>query len=173
MSHRLKWDIRFLRLAREISTWSKDPSTKTGAVIVRPDRSIVSSGYNGFPRDMMDTDYLYANREEKYSRIVPCEMNALIHAYQRLDYCTLYTWPFLSCDRCMVHMIQAGIKRFVAPVASDDALSRWGAAFERTKQYAREAAVAVVEIDPSWLEPGGVTAAERLHADVIAEALHA
>lgn len=34
-----KWDQRFLELAKVVSTWSKDPSTKTGAVIVRPDKT--------------------------------------------------------------------------------------------------------------------------------------
>lgn len=27
-----KWDIRFLAMAKLVSTWSKDPSTKAGAV---------------------------------------------------------------------------------------------------------------------------------------------
>jgi deoxycytidylate deaminase len=31
-----KWDIRYLELAKHGSSWSKDPSTQTGAVIVRP-----------------------------------------------------------------------------------------------------------------------------------------
>ena len=51
-----KWDRRFLALAEHVADWSKDPSTKTGAVIVRPDRTIASMGYNGFPRGMADTD---------------------------------------------------------------------------------------------------------------------
>ncbi len=45
-----KWDKRFLKLAREISTWSKDPSSKIGAVIVNDERRILATGYNGFPR---------------------------------------------------------------------------------------------------------------------------
>jgi dCMP deaminase len=49
-----KWDARFLDLARHVATWSRDPSTQTGAVIVRPNRTIASVGYNGFPRDCND-----------------------------------------------------------------------------------------------------------------------
>ena len=64
-----KWDSRFLELAKLVSTWSKDPSTKTGAVIVRPDRSVASIGFNGFPVKMSDHQELYDNREEKYSRL--------------------------------------------------------------------------------------------------------
>lgn len=29
-----KWNRRFVELAKNVSTWSKDPSTKVGAVIV-------------------------------------------------------------------------------------------------------------------------------------------
>ena len=30
-----KWDTRFLKLAKEIATWSKDPSTQVGAIAVK------------------------------------------------------------------------------------------------------------------------------------------
>lgn len=142
-----KWDIRFLELAKLISTWSKDPSTKVGAVIVRPDKSILSVGFNGFPKSMADTEEWYNNREEKYSRIVHGEINALIHANGSVAGCSLYTYPFLPCDRCCVQMIQAGISRIVAPVASADAMTRWAAAFEKTKLYCSQSSVDVVEVN--------------------------
>ena len=44
----LTWDKRFLAVAKEISTWSKDPSKKIGAIIVK-DKRILATGYNGFP----------------------------------------------------------------------------------------------------------------------------
>jgi dCMP deaminase len=140
------WDARFLGLAEHIAQWSKDPSTKTGSVIARPDHRIVSVGFNGFPRGMTDAPALYADRESKYSRIIHCEMNALMFAAQPVDGYTLYTWPFLSCDRCFVHMVQAGIVRFVAPQATDEQLFRWGEAFERVRRYARDVGVEVDEV---------------------------
>src|SRR5690348_10005783 len=94
MSNIIKWDKRFLELAQLVAGWSKDPSTKTGAVIVSPERTIVAVGYNGFPKLMDDAPELYANREVKYSRIVHCEMNAVLNAGHRVDGSTLYTWPF-------------------------------------------------------------------------------
>ncbi len=33
-----KWDRRFLELAKHISDWSKDPSTKVGCIVVGEDR---------------------------------------------------------------------------------------------------------------------------------------
>lgn len=74
----LKWDRRFLRLAQEVASWSKDPSTKTGAVIVRPDKTIAAIGYNGFPRGCDDAPELYAHRETKLSRVVHCVSVELI-----------------------------------------------------------------------------------------------
>jgi dCMP deaminase len=140
------WDRWFLGLAQYISTASKDPSTQTGAVIVRPDRSVVSVGFNGFPRGMNDADELYANREEKYSRVVHCEVNAVVLAAQSVRGCTLYTYPFASCDRCVVQMIQAGITRFVFPEPSADALTRWASAFEKTKKYIQECGLYATEV---------------------------
>lgn len=143
-----KWDQHFLEMAKLVSTMSKDPSTKTGAVITGAnDKRVVSTGYNGFPADMQDKPELYMSREEKYSRIVHCEMNALIYAQRDLHGCTLYTWPFMSCDRCVVHMLQAGITRFVAPKATAAPEERWGEAFKKTRKYIQECGCELVEVD--------------------------
>ena len=48
-----KWKKRYLKLAKEISTWSKDPSTKVGAIIVGSKGQVISQGYNGFPRGIV------------------------------------------------------------------------------------------------------------------------
>jgi deoxycytidylate deaminase len=67
-----KWDKRFLELAAHIASWSKDTSTKTGAVIVRPNKSIVGTGFNGFPQGADDSPELYADRTYKYDHVVHC-----------------------------------------------------------------------------------------------------
>lgn len=143
----LEWDLYFLNIAKAASMKSKDPSTKTGAVITRSDNSVVSIGFNGFPMGMPDHAYLYENREEKYSRIVHCEMNALLFAREKLENCTLYTWPFASCDRCVVHMIQGGVRRFVAPTLPDHLQDRWGESLAKTKKYLAECGLPLVEVD--------------------------
>jgi dCMP deaminase len=139
MTEITNWDYRFLELALVVSSWSKDPSTKTGAVIVGPDRGVVSVGFNGFPAGMPDSPELYEDRTEKYSRIIHCEVNALLFAGRPIPPSSvLYTVPFMSCDRCVVQMLQAGIRRFVAPLATADKLERWGDAFNRTRKYILE-----------------------------------
>lgn len=147
-----KWDIRFLQLAKLVSTWSKDPSTQVGACIVRPDKSVCSVGFNGFAKNMNDHSALYADRETKYSRIIHGEINALLFAREPVQGYALYTWPFLPCDRCCVQMLQAGIARFVAPAPSGEILSRWEAALEKTKSYIGEARAEWIEFDMKGVE---------------------
>lgn len=142
-----KWDLFYLGMAQYVSTASKDPSTKTGAVIVAPNSSVVSVGFNGFPKGMSDDPETWANREEKYSRVVHCEVNALVFAGRAIpEGSTLYTYPFMSCDRCVVQMLQAGIRRFVAPVATKEQMERWGDAFSKTRKYILEVGGELIEI---------------------------
>ena len=75
-----KWDMRFLDLATHISEWSKDPSTKVGCVVVGPDREIRSTGFNGFPRNILDSDDRLTDRDLKYPLICHAEENAIMHA---------------------------------------------------------------------------------------------
>ena len=124
----MKWDFRFLDLARHVSTWSKDPSTQCGAVIVRPDKTIASVGFNGFPRGIPDDEHLLNNREEKYKRVIHAEVNAVLHCAERPVGYTLYTWPpgvGPTCERCATVVIQSGISRVIYVKDESDFAHRW------------------------------------------------
>ena len=84
------WDCRLIELAKTISTWSKDPSTKVGAVIVDSNRRILSTGYNGFPKGIKDDERL-ENRDEKLEMIVHAEINAILFAERNVNNSILYT----------------------------------------------------------------------------------
>jgi dCMP deaminase len=140
-----KWDMRFLLMAAHAASWSLDPSTQTGAVIVDNNRRIISQGYNGLPQGVEDTHERLHNRELKYSMIVHAERNALIFAERSLRECTLYTWPFMSCSVCAAMVIQAGITRVVAPFSDNP---RWVDSFELSRQMFEEAGVEIDLIDP-------------------------
>lgn len=141
------WDRRFLALAQLVASWSKDPSTQTGAVIVRPNKSVASVGFNGFASAMPDKEEYYNNREEKYARIIHCEVNALLFAREQVQGYTLYIWPFASCNRCAVQMIQAGITRFVFPTIPEDKKDRWAASFLETVKYLNESGIEYTEVN--------------------------
>ena len=143
----MKWDERFLRMAALVSQWSKDPSTRCGSVIVASDHRVVSTGYNGFPRSMADSPEHLADREEKYSRVVHAEINALLFAREPVEGMTCYTWPFMSCDRCAVQLAQAGITRFCAPAPFGPSGERWRERLLQTKRLLGDMGIAYVEYE--------------------------
>jgi dCMP deaminase len=148
-----KWDRYFLILAKHIADQSKDPSTKCGAVIARPDKSIASTGFNGFPKGTKDDDSLYENRELKYERVVHAEMNAIVLSREDINGYSIYTWPPSSsgtCARCAAHIIQAGITKLT--YIDDDSsgfAGRWGESAKIAHELYEEAGVEVNSI-PIW-----------------------
>ena len=145
----MKWDLRFLRLAAEVATWSKDPSTHCGAVIARPDHTIVSLGYNGFPRRTPDREEDYADRDKKLSRVIHAEVNAILNAHGSVEGCTLYSYPpghGPTCDRCAAHVIQVGIARVVGIAAPSSFATRWKESCEAAVAHYADAGVEVTMI---------------------------
>lgn len=106
-----KWHKRYLEVASLISTWSKDPSTKVGAVIVR-DNYIVATGYNGFPQGIEDSPERLNNRQTKNRFVMHAEMNAILQAGEKCKGATLYC-THIPCARCMNPIIQSGIQKIV------------------------------------------------------------
>lgn len=136
-----KWDFRFLRLADHISQWSKDPSTKTGAVIVDLNRRIVSTGFNGFPQGVIDRVERYDDRDQKYGMIMHADLNAILFAGRHLMGCTIYVMPFEPCDRCAAAICQSGISRVVSVYPSKEASGRWGDSLTRARIMFQEKGV--------------------------------
>jgi len=125
------WDKRYLDLAAHIAQWSKDPSTKVGAVLVDSNKLVVGLGYNGFPRGVHDHAERYDDRETKYKMVVHAEVNAMIMAGDRARGATLYVWPSFSlppiCNECVKMAIQVGVKEIVGylPDPNDPRVGRW------------------------------------------------
>jgi len=109
-----KWNHRFYELAKLVSTWSKDPSTKVGAVIVNDDKQVLSLGYNGFPRGVFDGNSRYQEREVKYRFVVHAERNALDNALMDVRGASMYVTHF-PCRECTKGIIQRGIKKIFTP----------------------------------------------------------
>ena len=104
-------------LAKEISTWSKDPSTQVGAVVIGKGGQVMTQGYNGFPRRVRDTEERWANKERKYELVVHAEMNAIYNASLTgvsLKGSTLYVYGLPICNECAKGIIQVGIRKVIA-----------------------------------------------------------
>ena len=144
-----KWEIRFLKMAELVSSFSKDPTTKVGAVIVRPDKSVASVGYNGIPRGVKDTSKRLNTREEKLLYTVHAEQNAILSAKEPLDNCSIYVWRIPPCAQCAASIIQSGIKIVYCPVnvgISDGLLARWIDSFKASETMMKEAGVKITYI---------------------------
>ena len=106
------WNKRFLDLCDHVATWSKDPSTKLGSVIVDSKKRVISVGYNGFPRGVDDRHDRYDDRPTKYLFVAHAERNALDNAPMMVDNCTMYV-TLLPCNECAKSIIQKGITTVV------------------------------------------------------------
>ena len=156
-----KWNNRMLALATEVASWSKDPSTQVGAVITDSMHRVISMGYNGPPRGVVDVP---TSRDEKLRRTIHAEKNAILFAHQSLMGCTIYvTHP--CCAQCAAMVIQAGIYRVVhtdRPLSSD-----WAPDLQSAAEMFRQASV-VVESVPRIPDPRAVwlSIAERANVTV-------
>lgn len=146
------WDSYFLALAEYVSSASRDPSTKVGAVIVRPDKTVASMGFNGFPRGFPDRKRDYENRETKYKFIVHAEANAIATAREPLQGYTLYTWPLPVCSDCCKLAIQSGIRRFVSFQPSAGQLSRWGESFRASERMILDCGLSATWYDENFVD---------------------
>jgi len=136
----MKWELRYLEMAKLVSTWSKDPSTKVGSVIVDSDNTVISVGFNGLPRRIQDTDQRLNNRDIKLKMIIHAEINAIITAKRPLTGTTIYTYPFMSCSQCAGLIIQSGICRHISYKTNNE---RWKDSFDLALEMFDEARVIV------------------------------
>jgi dCMP deaminase len=138
-----KWSRRYLDVAKEVATWSKDPSKKIGAIAVGDKGQILSQGYNGFPRGVKDTDNRYNVREEKYKYVVHGEMNCIYNACNSgvsLNGATLYVTGLPVCSECAKGIIQVGIIKVVMEYPKDIP-DNWKESMILTQQMFLEAGV--------------------------------
>jgi dCMP deaminase len=135
------WDKRYLDIADQIASWSKDPSTKIGAVVVGNKGQILTQGYNGFPRGVKDCSNKYNNRILKYDYIVHAEENAIYNATNSgvpLEGASMYVTGLPTCHRCGKAIIQVGIKKVFIRAKIPE---RWIDSWALTQSLFKEAGV--------------------------------
>lgn len=140
----MKWDYRFMTLANHISLWSNDTSTKVGSIIVK-DKTVLSMGYNGFPRGSNDEKQERYDRPLKYDWFLHAEENAIINAARNgvnIYDATMYV-NWFPCSKCAGMIINAGIKRIVCSVKPDLNCSRFGKSFKIALEKLNECGVQI------------------------------
>lgn len=137
------WVERYIKLAREVSTWSKDPSRQIGAVVISNSGQVLAQGYNGFPRGIFDRPERYNNRELKYKLVVHAEMNCIYNATRNgtsLNGASLYVWGLPVCNECAKGIIQVGITNVIWST-NEEIPPIWEESMRLTKQMFNESGI--------------------------------
>jgi len=143
-----QWGNRYLSLAKEVSTWSKDPSRKIGAIAVGDKGQILAQGYNGFPRGILDSPERYNDRPTKYKLVVHAEMNVIYNATFNgvsLDGARLFVYGLPVCSECAKGIIQVGITA-VTMFTDEEVPEIWNESYKTTLDIFKEADVSCLWI---------------------------
>lgn len=146
-----KWNKRFMELAFLVASWSKDPSTKTGAVIVGPDKEIRSTGYNGPVRGVNDDVKERLERPTKYDFFEHAERNALYNACLTgvsVKGCTMFA-THTPCVDCARAIIQSGIQTVITNhlvIDEKTPQNTWRDKISVSAQMFKEAGVEYIEL---------------------------
>lgn len=168
------WNKRFIEAATFFSNWSKDESTKVGSVIYNPKtKSILSVGYNGFPRgvyeSLEDNELQFSEiekrvgidlqvsadckkkmenrhtRPSKYKYTVHAETNAIYNAARHGTALDGMgiALGWFPCSGCAGAIIQSGLSE-VTCVKADIDHERWGEDFKISLEMFSEAGIKLI-----------------------------
>lgn len=142
-----KWVKRFLVMAKDYAAFSKDPSTKVGAIVAYGNDQL-SQGYNGLAANMYDDEMILNNREKKLAFIQHAEYNAIFKALRHntsLAEATIYvTAP--PCMSCMKLINSADIFEVVYLAPSDDFKLRYEREIELMYEFAQLTGIVITEV---------------------------
>lgn len=135
-----KWEERYLSLAAEVAKWSKDPTTKVGAVVVGSNRRHIALGFNGFPQGIADDDRLN-DRATKHLLTQHAERNCLDNAEFDVRGGILATTKH-PCHECAKSIVSRGITTVISP--SGDTEGLWAASSATAAAIFAEAGVTLL-----------------------------
>ena len=149
-----KWNRRYFSLARRISSWSKDPRAKVGAVLLDRKGWPIALGYNGFPAGVEDDVAKLEDSKLKNDMVVHAEQNTLLCSGSRARRGTMYVYGKPVCPRCAVLLIQAGVQR-VFGIQPDPRKNPQSDTHKKgliSLEMFREAGVEFIALDPAILK---------------------
>lgn len=138
------WDLRYMALALHVAQWSKDPSTKVGAVLVGLDRRHIALGYNGFPEGIVDSPKRLNDRDTKLRLIQHAERNVLDQATFDTNGATIVVTRF-PCSECAKSIISKKIARVVY-LKDVDYANRWADEVKWATEMFSEAGVLMLGV---------------------------
>lgn len=142
----IQWLEYFMKLAENVSEMSKDPSHKIGAVIVDKNKRIVSTGFNGFARNIIDSEERLNNKDIKRKLTLHAEENAVTFAKRDLTGCDIFVFGYPPCAHCTSLLIQSGVKCIYYRNPTKRVSEHWKEDFELAEQIAKEVEVPYIEL---------------------------
>lgn len=142
-----RWINYHMNLAQAASTGSKDGSTKVGAVLVRPDRTTASTGFNGFPALIPDNPEILNNpiyRQQKLDIITHAEINCMDNAHEPLNEMGLVVTRH-PCFDCAKAIIRKQIKA-VYYLINHDFENKWKEQLIKAKDILHQANIPLYPI---------------------------
>ena len=144
----MNWIEYFLGIAEQVKLKSKDESTQIGAVVVGVDNEILSTGYNSFPRGLVDSNPERQERPEKYFWIEHAERNCIYNAARigvSLKNSTMYLTAGPPCCDCARAIINSGIKKvYCKKECTTKNKEMWGESQRRSLKMLEECGVDVL-----------------------------
>lgn len=153
--------IKYYKLTEYMANlFSKDPSTKVGALFMYPGTmQILSMGYNGMPRNIDETIAERWERPLKYMMTEHAERNAIYNAAQsgtalRDSICVATMCPCCDCAR---GIIQSGCKMvitrdiFELQRKNPDVASRWKEGWNISLLMIQEAQIQIIMLSDKEL----------------------
>jgi dCMP deaminase len=146
-------DDKYMGLAFLLSSFSKDPNTQMGAVIVTDDNEPLGCGYNGPPSEMDDEEINWGRTPDesgltKYDVMIHAEKNAVKFSKASVAGATIYVTG-MPCPPCMNYLVNHKIARVIYfPYVSSDNKSMFqqtNAAWLKTQEIARRGNVELLE----------------------------
>ena len=113
---RIGWEEYALALADVAALRSEDPWLKVGAVVLRPDNSVASIGYNGAPSGV---SLPWEDRELRRPFVIHAEVNALRYATPTEIKGGLVAVTHRPCQACIPLIASYGITKVVYGVSID------------------------------------------------------
>lgn len=145
-----EWHKYFIEMAKLVSTKSEDKSTKVGVVLVGEDNEVLSIGYNGFARGVLDKTERH-QRPIKYLFTEHAERNAIYNAARqgiKIKNATAYfNWEPVPCADCCRALIQSGVKRFVGPNIPFGGKMDWSQHLTASREMIKETNIEIIIID--------------------------
>lgn len=146
--------INFFKVALNMaSTFSKDTSTKVGAIAIEPNTlQIKSIGYNGLPRKLEETAERW-KKPNKYLYVVHAEANMICNAslngVSLADSILIVT--FYPCNECAKLIVQSGIKIIITK-QPDSSKKNWTESFKISKEIFDELGIQIILLTDEELQ---------------------